>query len=125
MGLSTLDWIILVSTLAFIVLYGTFKNRTSSSTESFIKGNKDEGWWTVCLSVMATQASAITFMSTPGQAFHDGMGFVQFYFGLPLAMIIICVTFIPMYHRLNVLSAYEYLEHRFDVKTRILTAIYF
>ena len=125
MGLSTLDWIILVSTLAFIVLYGTFKNRTSSSTESFIKGNKDEGWWTVCLSVMATQASAITFMSTPGQAFHDGMGFVQFYFGLPLAMIIICVTFIPMYHRLNVLSAYEYLEHRFDVKTRILTAILF
>ncbi len=93
--------------------------------KGFLLGNKEARWWTVGLSVMATQASAITFLSTPGQAFHDGMGFVQFYFGLPIAMVIICVTFIPLYHRLKVYTAYEYLESRFDVKTRCYTAVLF
>ena len=120
-----IDWIILVSTLAFIVIYGTYKSRGSKNVEGFLLGNKQAKWWTVGLSVMATQASAITFLSTPGQAYHDGMGFVQFYFGLPLAMIVICITFIPIYHRLKVFTAYEYLEQRFDVKTRSLTSILF
>jgi len=120
--MSTIDWIILISTLAFIVIYGTWKTRGSQNMQSFLLGNNESKWWTVGLSVMATQASAITFMSTPGQAFHDGMSFVQFYFGLPLAMIIICVTFIPLYHRLKVFTAYEFLEKRFDIRTRTLTA---
>src|SRR5690606_18947153 len=85
----------------------------------------DSRWWTIGLSVMATQASAITFLSTPGQAFHDGMGFVQFYFGLPLAMIIICMVFVPIYHKLKVYTAYEFLENRFDLKTRTLAALLF
>ena len=93
--------------------------------QSHMKGDNEAKWWTVGLGVMATQASAITFMSTPGQAFHDGMGFVQFYFGLPIAMVIIAYTFIPIYHRLNVFTAYEFLEERFDIKTRSLTAILF
>jgi SSS family transporter len=93
--------------------------------ENYILGGKEAKWATVGLSVMATQASAITFLSTPGQAFHDGMGFVQFYFGLPIAMVIICVVFIPIYHRLKVYTAYEYLENRFDLKTRTLTALLF
>ncbi len=120
--MSIIDWIILISTLAFIVIYGTWKTRGSQNMQSFLLGNNESKWWTVGLSVMATQASAITFMSTPGQAFHDGMSFVQFYFGLPLAMIIICVTFIPLYHRLKVFTAYEFLEKRFDIRTRTLTA---
>ena len=93
--------------------------------DNYILGGKEAKWATVGLSVMATQASAITFLSTPGQAFHDGMGFVQFYFGLPIAMVIICIVFIPIYHRLKVYTAYEYLETRFDLKTRTLAAILF
>jgi solute:Na+ symporter, SSS family len=120
--MHSIDWIVLCCTLAFIVIYGVWKTRGASSLNSYMLGNNEARWWTVGLSVMATQASAITFMSTPGQAFHDGMGFVQFYFGLPLAMIIICITFIPLYHKLKVYTAYEFLERRFDVKTRILTA---
>lgn len=120
-----LDWIILVGTLVFIVAYGSWKTRGSKNVQDYIKGGNDTRWWTVGLSVMATQASAITFLSTPGQAFHSGMGFVQFYFGLPIAMIIICMVFIPIYHRLNVYTAYEFLESRFDQKTRSLTAILF
>lgn len=120
--MSLIDWIILIATLTFIVIYGTWKTRGSQSMQSFLLGDNESKWWTVGLSVMATQASAITFMSTPGQAFHDGMGFVQFYFGLPLAMIIICITFIPLYHRLKVYTAYEFLEKRFDIRTRTLTA---
>jgi len=123
--LSEIDWVILISTLLVIVIYGTWKTRGGQNMESYLKGNQEAKWWTVGLSVMATQASAITFMSTPGQAFHDGMGFVQFYFGLPLAMIVICFTFIPIYHRLRVYTAYEYLEQRFDLKTRSLTASLF
>lgn len=123
--MSQVDWIILVSTLAFIVIYGVWKTRKDKGMENYILGGKEAKWATVGLSVMATQASAITFLSTPGQAYHDGMGFVQFYFGLPIAMVIICITFIPIYHRLKVYTAYEYLESRFDLKTRTLTAILF
>jgi len=120
--MSHIDWIILIGTLAFIVIYGTWKTRGNHNMDSYLRGDNEAKWWTVGLSVMATQASAITFMSTPGQAFHDGMGFVQFYFGLPIAMIIICVTFVPIYHKLKVYTAYEFLEQRFDLKTRSLTA---
>lgn len=122
--LSMVDWFILISTLAFIVLYGVYKTRGKQTSEEYIKGG-DARWWTVGLSVMATQASAITFLSTPGQAYTDGMEFVQFYFGLPIAVIIICVTFIPIYHKLKVYTAYEFLEKRFDVKTRSLASILF
>lgn len=123
--MESIDWIVLYTTLLFIVVYGTWKTKRNTSVKDYILGNKESKWWTVGLSVMATQASAITFLSTPGQAFHDGMGFVQFYFGLPLAMIVICMVFIPVYHRLNVYTAYEFLEQRFDLKTRGLTAILF
>lgn len=123
--MQTFDWIILIGTLAFIVVYGVYKTRKNQTVEDYHRGGKEARWWTVGLSVMATQASAITFLSTPGQAFHSGMGFVQFYFGLPLAMVIICMVFIPLYHRLNVYTAYEFLESRFDLKTRSLTAILF
>jgi SSS family solute:Na+ symporter len=123
--MQQLDWIILSVTLLFIVSYGVYKTKGSKNVEDYILGNKETPWWTVGLSVMATQASAITFLSTPGQAYHDGMGFVQFYFGLPIAMVVISMTFIPIYHRLKVFTAYEYLEQRFDLKTRSFTAILF
>ncbi|MEN2403098.1 sodium:solute symporter [Flavobacterium sp. MC2016-06] len=119
------DWIVLIVTLLFIVGYGSWKTKGSKNVEDFILGNNETPWYTVGLSVMATQASAITFLSTPGQAYHDGMGFIQFYFGLPIAMIVICVTFIPLYHKNKVFTAYEFLEKRFDVKTRSLAAILF
>lgn len=123
--MTTIDWIILVGTLGFIVGYGAWKNRKNESITDYLKGGNSSRWWTIGLSVMATQASAITFLSTPGQAFHDGMGFVQFYFGLPFAVIIICLFFIPLYHKLKVFTAYEFLEQRFDQRTRTLTAILF
>ncbi len=123
--MEQIDWYILIGTLVFIVLYGTYKARGSQNVTDYLKGGSDSRWWTIGLSVMATQASAITFLSTPGQAFHSGMGFVQFYFGLPIAMVVICLVFIPIYHRLKVFTAYEYLETRFDLKTRTLTAILF
>ena len=123
--MALLDWIILGSTLLFIVAFGVWKTRGSKSVDDYVRGGDDVKWWTIGLSVMATQASAITFLSTPGQAFHDGMGFVQFYFGLPLAMIVICLIFIPIYKKLKVFTAYEMLEGRFDLKTRTLTAILF
>lgn len=123
--MQLIDWIVLFGTLAFIVSYGVYKTRDSKNVKDYIGGGNEARWWTVGLSVMATQASAITFLSTPGQAYHDGMGFVQFYFGLPIAMVVICMVFIPIYHRLKVYTAYEYLETRFDNKTRVLTAILF
>jgi len=123
--MQLLDWIILSATLIFIVAYGVLKTKGSKNVEEYILGNNETPWWTVGLSVMATQASAITFLSTPGQAYHDGMGFVQFYFGLPLAMVVICITFIPIFHKLKVYTAYEYLEQRFDVKTRTLASVIF
>lgn len=123
--MQQLDWIILSVTLLSIVIYGVYKTKGSKNVEDYILDNKQTNWWTIGLSVMATQASAITFLSTPGQAYQDGMGFVQFYFGLPIAMIVICMTFIPIYHKLKVFTAYEYLENRFDLKTRTLASILF
>ncbi|QWX84912.1 sodium:solute symporter [Cellulophaga sp. HaHaR_3_176] len=123
--MELIDWIILVGTLAFIVGYGVWKTKGSKNVNDYVLGGKEANWTTVGLSVMATQASAITFLSTPGQAFHDGMGFVQFYFGLPLAMVVICIVFVPLYHKLKVYTAYEFLEARFDVKTRTLAALLF
>lgn len=123
--MAGIDWIILIGTLIFIVSYGVWRTRGSKDVKDYVLGGHDAKWWTIGLSVMATQASAITFLSTPGQAFHDGMGFVQFYFGLPLAMIFICIVFIPIYHKLNVYTAYEFLENRFDLKTRTLAALLF
>ena len=123
--MQLLDWIILIATLAFIVLYGVWKNRSHKNINEYLKGGNQARWWTVGLSVMATQASAITFLSTPGQAYHYWMGFVQFYFGLPFAMLLICLFFIPVYHKLKVYTAYEFLENRFDLNVRTLTAILF
>ena len=123
--MQVIDWIVLIGTLLFIVLYGTYKTRNNKNVTDYLKGGNSSNWWTIGISVMATQASAITFLSTPGQAYHDGMGFVQFYFGLPIAMVIICIVFIPLYDKLKVFTAYEYLESRFDLKTRSLTAILF
>ena len=123
--MQQIDWIVLSVTLLFIVFYGVYKTKGSKNVEEYILGNKETPWWTVGLSVMATQASAITFLSTPGQAYHDGMGFVQFYFGLPIAMVVICLTFIPIYNKLKVFTAYEFLEQRFDLKTRSLASILF
>ncbi|MCB9360235.1 MAG: sodium:solute symporter [Flavobacteriales bacterium] len=123
--MSTIDWIVLLGTLAFIVIYGVWKTRGSKNLESYLKGDNDAKWWGIGVSIMATQASAITFLSTPGQAYTDGMQFLQFYFGLPIAMIILSVTFIPIFYKLKVFTAYEFLENRFDLKTRSLAAILF
>lgn len=120
-----LDWTILLATLGFIVGYGVWKTRRTNTVERYLRGDNEDRWWAVMLSVMATQASAITFLSTPGQGFLDGMGFVQFYFGLPLAMIVIAYVFIPLFYKWNVYTAYEFIGKRFDHKTRLLTAILF
>ncbi len=120
-----LDWIVMLGTLSTIVAYGVWKTRNINSVKSYLLGDKDLKWWTIGLSIMATQASAITFLSTPGQAYEDGMGFAQFYFGLPVAMVILSIFVLPMYYKLNVYTAYEYLEGRFDLRTRTLTAILF
>lgn len=123
--MSILDWIVLFGTLGFIVIYGIWKTRGEKDIEGYFLGDHSMKWWTIGLSVMATQASAITFLSTPGQAYESGMGFIQFYFGLPIAMVILCITVIPIYYRLKVYTAYEYLENRFDLKTRTLAAFLF
>ena len=123
--MTHIDWIIMLGTLLGIVAYGVWKTRNVSSIQSYLLGDRDLPWWTIGLSIMATQASAITFLSTPGQAYQDGMGFAQFYFGLPIAMVILCIFFLPIYYRLKVYTAYEYLEGRFDLKTRTLTALLF
>jgi Na+/proline symporter len=123
--MSALDWLVLGGTLLLIVGYGTYRTRHQKNLDAYLLGNKTMPWWRIGFSVMATQASAITFLSAPGQAYTDGMRFVQFYFGLPLAMIFICVFFLPVYHHLKVYTAYEYLESRFDLKTRSLTALLF
>ncbi len=123
--MSVLDWGILIITTITIVAYGIWKTKGSKDIEGYLLGGNEAKWWTVGLSVMATQASAITFLSTPGQAYNDGMGFAQFYLMLPVAMIIICITFIPMFYKLKVYTAYEFLEGRFDLKTRSFTAFLF
>jgi Na+/proline symporter len=123
--MSSLDWIVLFGTLTTIAAYGVYKTYGPKNLDSYLRGKNSMNWWTIGLSIMATQASAITFLSTPGQAYEDGMRFIQFYFGLPLAMIIISVAFIPIYYKLKVYTAYEYLETRFDLKTRTLAALLF
>jgi len=123
--MNNIDWFVLIFTLLVIVVYGTIKTKGAKTAREYIKAGNNAKWWTIGLSVMATQASAITFLSTPGQAFNDGLGFVQFYFGLPIAVVIVCLIFIPIYHKLKVYTAYEFLEKRFDLKTRSLTAILF
>lgn len=123
--MSTLDWIVLFLTLFSIAAFGIYKTRGKKNLDSYLRGKNSMNWWTIGLSIMATQASAITFLSTPGQAYEDGMRFIQFYFGLPIAMVIISATFIPIYYKLKVYTAYEYLENRFDLKTRTLTALLF
>lgn len=123
--MNYLDWAVLFGTIAFIVLYGTLRTKGARNIEGYLKGDNSMKWWMIGISIMATQASAITFLSTPGQAIEDGMRFLQFYFGLPIAMVIISVTMVPIYYRLKVYTAYEYLESRFDLKTRLLAAILF
>jgi len=123
--MNIIDWIIMIGTLLAIVVYGVMKTRNVDNVKSYLLGDKDLPWWTIGLSIMATQASAITFLSTPGKAYEDGLGFAQFYFGMPVAMVIICIFILPIYYKLNVYTAYEYLEGRFNLKTRTLTAILF
>ena len=113
--MSSIDWIVLSVTLLTIVLYGVYKSRGRKSMEAYLLADREMPWYNVGLSVMATQASAITFLSAPGQGFTDGTRFVQFYFGLPIAMLVLCITFIPIFHRLKVFTAYEFLEQRFDL----------
>ena len=123
--MSLTDWIVLAATLLAVVGYGVWKSGSNKNIDQFLMGGRSLPWYSVGLSVMATQASAITFLSAPGQAYSDGMRFVQFYFGLPLAMIVLCITFVPIFHRLKVYTAYEFLEQRFDLKTRALTSFLF
>jgi len=123
--MSTIDWIVLSITLLSIISYGLYKSKSTKDLDGYFRGNRSMPWYLVLLSIMGTQASAITFLSAPGQAYTDGMRFVQYYFGLPLAMIVICIAFVPVFHRLNVYTAYEYLENRFDLRTRTLTSFLF
>ena len=123
--MSQPDWIVLVVTLLVIITYGLFKSRTSHNLDGYFLSNRSMPWGLILLSIMGTQASAITFISAPGQAYTDGMRFVQYYFGLPLAMIVICIFFVPIFSRMKVYTAYEYLENRFDSKTRTLTSFLF
>ena len=123
--MSILDWIVLCGFTGFVVFYGTWKSRHTQDVDTYIRAGRTSKWWLVALSIMATQASAITFLSTPGQAYVDGMRFVQFYLGLPIAMIILSITAVPIYNKLNVYTAYEYLEKRFDLKNRMLGSALF
>ncbi len=123
--MTAADWIVLIATLLLIVVYGLYKSRTSRDLEGYFLSNRSMPWWLILLSIMGTQASAITFLSAPGQAFTDGMRFVQYYFGLPLAMVVLCITFVPAFSKLKVFTPYEFLEQRFDVKTRTFTAALF
>lgn len=123
--MSQLDWIVLSVTLTTIILYGLYKSRTSKNLEGYFLSNRSMPWYLVLLSIMGTQASAITFLSAPGQAYTDGMRFVQYYFGLPIAMVILCITFVPLFNKVKVFTAYEFLEKRFDLKTRTYTSFLF
>lgn len=123
--MSVPDWIVLIVTLSCIIAYGVYKSKTSKNLEGYFLSNRDMPWYLVLLSIMGTQASAITFISAPGQAYTDGMRFVQYYFGLPLAMIVICIVFVPVFNRLKVFTAYEFIEDRFDLKTRTFTSFLF
>ena len=120
--MSNIDWVILVVMLCGIIAYGIYKSRTTRNLDGYFLSNRSMPWYLVLLSIMGTQASAITFLTAPGQAYTDGMRFVQYYFGIPLAMVILCITFVPIFHKLKVYTAYEFLENRFDIKTRTLTS---
>jgi len=122
---STVDWVIMCCFLLFVVVYGVWKTKNTKNIDGYIRANRSTPWYVVTLSIMATQASAITFISTPGQAYTDGMRFVQFYLGLPVAMIILSITAVPIFHKLNIYTAYEYLEKRFDLKNRVLGSVLF
>src|ERR1019366_557344 len=123
--MSNTDWIVLIVTLSAIIIYGVYKSHTTKNLDGYFLSNRDMPWYLVLMSVMGTQASAITFLSAPGQAFTDGMRFVQYYFGLPIAMVILCITFVPLFNKLKVFTAYEFLEQRFDLKTRTFTSALF
>jgi SSS family transporter len=123
--MSYIDWIVLLLTLLVTIIYGVYKSKTTKNLDGYFLGNRSLPWYMVLLSIMGTQASAVTFLSAPGQAYTDGMRFVQYYFGLPLAMIVLCITFVPIFRKLNLYTAYEFLEQRFDVKTRTLTSSLF
>src|SRR6478752_4197226 len=123
--MSQIDWIVLVLTVSFIICYGVWKSYNTQNIKGFLLADRKLPWYHIGLSVMATQASAITFLSTPGQAYTDGMRFLQFYFGLPLAMVVLSIAFVPRFYGLRVVTAYEYLEARFDRKTRQLAAFLF
>ncbi|HEY8895253.1 MAG TPA: sodium:solute symporter, partial [Niastella sp.] len=125
MNFSRLDWLVLVLTLLLIIVYGIYRSRTSKNLEGFFLSDRQMPWWVVLLSIMGTQASAVTFLTAPGQAYTDGMRFVQYYFGLPFAMVVVCITFVPIFRRLKIFTAYEFLEKRFDAKTRLLTSFLF
>ena len=123
--MTIVDWLVIIAVLTGIILYGLYKRRTTKSLEGYFLSNRNLPWYVVLLSIMGTQASAITFLSGPGQAFADGMRFVQYYFGLPLAMVVICITFVPIFNKLKVYTAYEFLQNRFDTKTRTFTSFLF
>ena len=123
--MSSPDWIVLIITLVGIMAYGMYKSRTSKNLDGYFLSDRSMPWYIVLLSIMGTQASAVTFLSAPGQAYTDGMRFVQYYFGLPLAMVVLCITFVPVFRRLKIYTAYEFLEQRFDLKTRTLTSFLF
>lgn len=125
MNFQITDWIVLIVTLVSVIAYGIYKSRSSKNLEGYFLGNRQMPWYVVLLSIMGTQASAITFLTAPGQAYTDGMRFVQYYFGLPLAMIVVCITFVPLFHKLKIYTAYQFLETRFDLKTRTLTSFLF
>lgn len=125
MNFQLTDWIVLIVTLLAVMLYGIYKSRASKNLEGYFLSNRQMPWWVILLSIMGTQASAVTFLTAPGQAYTDGMRFVQYYFGLPLAMIVVCITFVPLFHKLKLFTAYEFLEKRFDIKTRSLTSFLF
>src|ERR1700709_2917729 len=123
--MSTPDWIVLAITLAGIIAYGLYKSNATKDLDGYFLSNRSVPWYMVLLSIMGTQASAVTFLSAPGQAYTDGMRFVQYYFGLPLAMVVLCITFVPVFHKLKLFTAYEFLEKRFDGKTRTFTSLLF
>jgi solute:Na+ symporter, SSS family len=123
--MSPIDWIVLIATLVGIILYGLYKGRAEKNLESYFLLNRSSSWYLILFGIIGTQASAVTFLTAPGQAFTDGMRFVQYYFGLPLAMVVLCITFVPVFHRLKLFTAYEFLEKRFDLKTRSFTSLMF
>src|SRR5690606_293180 len=123
--MTSFDWVVTLGTTLFIVLWGVFRYRGAKTMDGYLRGGSSLKWPTIGLSVMATQASAVTFLSMPGLAYEDGMRFVQFYFGLPIAMVVVAKVFVPIYYKLRVYTAYEYLESRFDVRVRLFAALLF